>query len=155
MMNYVAVFPDGTEYFDEFTEDRLGFGLENMISKAVLKSGIKTSRYNPQTIRIEIFTLKIKDGKLVRSFVKRMDVQPPPLAMTSEEFEEEMKKVLDEIPEEFHSFIKSESWESGHSSGREEVISLAQNLISDLKPCIGLFQKRILDRSYKQVRFDK
>jgi hypothetical protein len=63
--------------------------------------------------------------------------------MTPEEFKEAMRKAIEELPGEFKEFVISFSWDSGHSSGYEEVVGIASSLASDLLPYIKKFQKRI------------
>jgi hypothetical protein len=64
--------------------------------------------------------------------------------MTDKEYEKELSEVLSGTPNEFHNFVLAESWEKGHSSGYEEVILAAQNLVDGLLPGIKEFEKRVL-----------
>ena len=68
---------------------------------------------------------------------------PPPPPMTSEEYGAKQNELLKDIPEEFHSALCSMAYESGHSAGMEECISHLSGLISDLKPSIEKYTKRL------------
>lgn len=63
--------------------------------------------------------------------------------MTDKEFEKELKKSLEVLPEEFHVFVIMDSWNRGHSAGREETLSIAQEIIWNLEKPINKYTERL------------
>jgi len=114
------------------------------VSSIINKSGLTTSRQNPQTIRVEIHKLTIKDGKLTQNFFTNIDIQPPLARMTVNEMNEEIIEMIKDIPQEFHFPLTSVAWDKGHSAGYEEVISELLYLISKFTPSIREYKKNIL-----------
>lgn len=64
-------------------------------------------------------------------------------------YESEIDYKLRDIPQEFHAFITSYAWDRGHSSGQDEIDSVAEDLISQLKEPIEKFTTRIRTESRK------
>ncbi len=147
MSKYVVVFPDGKEYFGEDKGETgfFKFSVDDLAREAVRKSGIRSPRKNPIQISVRVFRLEIEKGQLVRHLVKNMSIQPYLEDRTKEEYETELKQILAEIPKEFQSFVSGKAWDDGHSSGYEEVLSIASDLVGDLKPCIDVFMQRFLN----------
>lgn len=116
--------------------------LEN-VRGLVIKSGLKANRKKPETIKVQVDSISIKDGKQVRSFYNEYYVTPPLEPMTEEEFSQEQKDILKEVPHEFHEAFISMAWDSGHSSGYEEVNSCLKNLVNELSSPINAFARRV------------
>jgi hypothetical protein len=127
LLKYVVVFPDNSEHFLEI-DSMAKKTIEEICRDAVRSKNLTTSRKDPQEVVVKLFALSIRDGKLERRNCGNCKVMPYLEQMTSEEFTE---------------FVFSFSWDSGHSSGYEEVVGIASSLASDLLPCIKKFQKRI------------
>lgn len=144
----VIVLPDESEIFDEVTAftrnnpDWYG-QMHRAAERAVAKSGRTTDRYNPQPVRVQIFTLGISDGKLTRSGGFFRDITPPLRRMTEEEYRTEMDEILATLPEEFRSYVEGESWDSGHAAGNEEVVSYARSMSHALQEPIKKYTERI------------
>ena len=51
---------------------------------------------------------------------------------TKDEFEAAISSIVEELPDKLASFVRSEAWERGHSSGYEEVLNIARDLASKL-----------------------
>lgn len=63
--------------------------------------------------------------------------------MTSKEFNEKEKELLDTIPFEFRSTLSYMAYERSHSSGYDEVFDTLQSLVSDLTSAINSFADRL------------
>lgn len=142
MSNYVAILPDGKEFFGEIPDkpdriDRHRHFDRELCENAVRKSGLMATRRNPVNVKIPLYRFQITNGEMKRVFVGTYEITPPLEPMTTPEYEEEMEEICSDIPEEFHPFIRSESWDRGHSAGMEECVSIARDLVYALKPCIA------------------
>lgn len=141
--NLVAVLPDGREYFGDNV--RYSFcSNNNFAEQAVFHFGIKSPRSNPIDIKVKIYRLDVKKGKLERTLYGSVDVRPCLEPMTQQEFDTEIESVVSEIPAEFHNFIKSYAWMEGHSSGFENVLCIASELVARLADPIKAYEKNIV-----------
>lgn len=109
----------------------------------VYQSGIKAPRNNPRAVTVRVNKLEIEKGKLVRKYISEYVIDVPLERMNESDFENEMGKLLDGLPPEFHPFIRTVSWDDGHSAGFEEVVSIATRLTEELKPCIYNYRKKL------------
>lgn len=144
LIHVVVVLPDGREHFHQMQwPPGIGYNTEEACRDALYKLGIKTSRSSPKKIHCKLFHLTYKDGKPHRQLLRECDVVPSLERMTPEEYRKEMDEILVDIPAEFHGAIESISYDKGHSSGYEEVISYAREYTHQLKEPIKAFEKRI------------
>ena len=127
---YVAVLPDGTEFF---ADAEVG---NEVCEQAVRKAGLTTPRANRQKVKVGLFQLVIRDGKLDRRPCGTKEIMPFLERMTENEYDAEIAEQLSKLPEAFHGFVKNHAYEHGHSSGFEEMIGRAEDLISNLVPCV-------------------
>lgn len=146
--NYVAILPNKAESFHELRWDlnnsRWNDGaIRNIAEEAVRKAGLTTDRKNPGSVRVEVRRLTIKGGGIERGAVTTFDITPPLKPMTADEFNDEMLATLAELPQEFADFVKQKAWEDGHANGYEEVVAIAGNMVTDLKPVVEAYTKRI------------
>jgi len=146
MKLFVAIFNKTEVHFeaDVNASDWSSDSVKGQVQSIINNSGLKTSRQNPQTIRVEIHKLTIKDGKLTKNFFTNIDIQPPIARMTTDEFQEEKKRILSEIPEVFHYAFNSLADGDVHGGGCEEVISALSGLSHYLTPCIAEFKKQMI-----------
>ena len=141
MPSYVAVLPDGSEYFEE---GEIGEqALVQIAGNAVRKNGLTTSRTEPKPVIVVVQEIAVRNGKLDRIHPRKFNITPPLQRMTEEEFQAEMTEILKDIPVEFQGFISYSSWEHGHSCWREEVVSIANEMASELIKPIEAYAKRI------------
>ena len=110
---YVAVLPDGTEFFADAEDGN------------------------------EVCELVIRDGKLDRRPCGTKEIMPFLERMTENEYDAEIAEQLSELPEAFHGFVKNHAYDHGHSSGFEEMIGIANELISNLVPCVKEFRTQL------------
>lgn len=133
-MNYVIVLPDKSEYFYEANPNNPMFTFKDLAYKAVCEAGLTTSRDNLESVFVNILSLHIKDGKLIRKVERNnLPIEPPLARMTQMDFDRRQKEILASLPEEFHGFVNNQAWERGHSAGFEEVISIMENLAEALE----------------------
>lgn len=135
-----VVLPDGREHFDQmqWPPDFASYP-EQKCQDALRALKVETPRNDPQSVKCKLFHLTYKNGQPYRQLLREYDVMPPLARMTEEEFQEEMKQLLTNIPEAFHGFVEYQSYEQGHSCGREEVVLIASDIVSNLKPSIDAF----------------
>jgi hypothetical protein len=141
---YCAITPDGKEHFGEVQENqRFGRDFTNLAYDALQKHGYNTHRNKREKIKVKIVGLRLVSGKTERQDVTTVEVEPPIRRMTKVEYEDELTCLLTQLPEEFQGMVSSKGWEDGHSSGYEEVLSVVDTLIGELKPCIEKYTKRV------------
>lgn len=138
--NYVAVLPDGAEYFGECGDH---WERSQLASEAVRESGLKCSRKNPQDVPVTVFRLGIVKGNIVRHQIETVKVSMPLEPMTEAEFESAIAESLNGIPPEFRGAVHQVAWDDGHAHGYEEVLSHADTMIDWLAPVIAAYTKRI------------
>lgn len=145
--NFVAVLPDGTEHFEELSMfSPRGWShhdYERVCENAVRNARLTTPRNNPDCVKVDLFVVSIQNGSLNRHKVGNYSITPPLERMTDSDFNAEMRDILGEIPEEFHSYVSSESWDRGHSAGYEECVSIARSIVFSLKPCIESYRVKL------------
>lgn len=141
---YVAVLGDQEEYGDFDSRD--GWRLNGLAEQLVRRLKLTTPRKCPQQVFVTIFKLKTKDGKLDRHKIKTFGIMPCIESITKDEFNEELAEILKGLPEEFRVFVSSSSYDRGHSSGMEEVLNIANELASELSPCIEAFRQSIIKK---------
>ena len=95
-------------------------------------------------IPVDLAILTIDKGKLVRTQITTYSIPPSLERMTEEEYNQEWKELLEDIPPEFHSFIQTDCYERGHSAGYEEVINYAHEMVYNIKGPIKNFEKRLI-----------
>jgi len=143
--SYVVVFPDGHEHFAEVQRFHPeSFNPKGICEDAVRQRKITTSRKNPQKVAVELFALEINQGQLKRRKVSNYEVMPYLDSMTADEYNEELQEAIDDLPPEFQEFVRSSSYDRGHSSGYEEVVNIAKEMAGDLLPYVQRYQKRIM-----------
>jgi hypothetical protein len=62
-------------------------------------------------------------------------------------FEKRQTEWLAQIPEEFRSFVRTYSWEQGHSSGYNEVLNIAEDLIYHLTRAVENYKMKLMESS--------
>lgn len=144
--NILAILPDGFEYnvvLQFNAGDHYQHLYQRIAEDAVRKKGLTTPRNNPTRVSVKIFVLTIVNGELKKTPITGYYIMPPLERMTEEEYGQEMKEVLQNFPEEFQVYVSQTAYEDGHSAGYEEVVNIARNIVSNLKPVIDSYTKRI------------
>jgi len=118
---------------DSETNPRWKKSIDQIVQDAFYKSKIRTPRSKPQKIECVVSKLQIDGLQLVRIPLRTLMVTPPLEAMNEDEFQTALNEVLEDVPDGLKQFVRSKSWEDGHSSGYEEVVNCAINLASELK----------------------
>ena len=80
--------------------------------------------------------------KKTYDITKRERCELAPLPPTEEELNKEESELLSQLPEEMRSRVSYMAYERGHSSGRQEEISILSGLVSDLQESIEKFGER-------------
>ena len=68
-----------------------------------------------------------------------------------EKYVEESKKLLAEIPEEFHESVETMAWENGHAYGYHEVLNYLTDYIHSLKKPIEQFRLNVIESTKRMV----
>lgn len=147
MRMFVAIF-DGTEevHFeaDVNASDWSSDSVKGQVQSIINKSGLTTPRQNPQSVNVKVMSIVInQEGKLERILFAYFGIVPPIAKINEDEFQEEQKQMLKNIPEEFHEPLTSVAWSKGHNEGFEEVIAELSYLITEFTPAIREYKERI------------
>lgn len=121
------------EYFSEF--DMTDVGLADWLRSL----GVLNNPGDTSSVSIDVEYGYTSNGQLHYRKINTRYISPFNRARTREEYEKELKEILSEIPAEFHSFVENFAYEHGHASGYDEVLGIANDLTSGLKPCIQKF----------------
>lgn len=141
-MQYVLKY-GGEEWWTEIPdiERNRNFLIEQECGRFLSHLGVTAPYSNPQYARIVVNSVTIKDGKLVQGHPLYYDVSIPSARMTDEEYRAEMDDILAPLPKAFRSYVESEAYDRGHSSGMEEVVNIARGIAFNLLPFIRLYDK--------------
>lgn len=144
MIPIAVVLPDGREHYDQMRWPAdYASRPEQKCQDALRALKIETHRNDPQPVKCKLFHLTYKNGQPYRQLLSEHNVMPQLTRMTEEEFAKEISVILCELPREFRGCVSMISWDRGHSSGHEEVISIARDIANELKPCIEGYRKSL------------
>ena len=147
MPHFKIVLPKGEIDFVDKTLDSSSYErsrqIKQMCVNAAYKHNYSASRKDPQEIVAKIYNVTLHMGKTVETFSTNVSFTPPLARMTIQDYEEEMKSITKELPEEFVSFVERQAWDDGHAYGYEEVCNIACNIVSNLMPRITEYNKRM------------
>lgn len=90
--------------------------------------------------KAKLYRLEISKGSLKKTFVKELDIWIMNRRMSSEAYDIEMQKLLQDMPEPARDFIHSQAWES-HSYGYEECYNKAVSLKEDVSVMLEKIKK--------------
>lgn len=143
---YIFIMPDGLRIPMAVRESQLGRNsvrhkIQTVAADAVRKAGLKTSWKNPQPIEVKVLEQRIVEGVLKEEVKKSVSVTPPVECMTQSEYNEESKKIVENLPAPMQAFVLSWAWEYGHASGFEEVISIARELTDQLAVALSQMEQ--------------
>lgn len=142
---YVAVLPNSEETIVSTTEeDMKRHDWRQLADEALRKLEKTTSPLLRETIKVNFFRLVIENGKIKRIPAGSVDTSIPCRDYTNHEFERTQNELLAELPSQFHSYVSSEAWDRGHSSGFGEVIQHIRQMVDGLKPVIEKYTDDIL-----------
>jgi len=133
----------GSEKFFEANpseKDWSSNSVKSEVQSIVSKSGMTTSRKNPETINITVESLATKDGKITRSTYRTFTIQIPIAPMTKAEFETEWDALLAILPKEFQSAVAALVY--GTADGYESRMEGLLNCVQLLTPAIEAHTKR-------------
>jgi len=116
--------------------------------KILYNNELRVDRGMDQTIRVQIYNLTYANGKpqKILEHASYMPVGVKP--RTVDEYNSDLKKILETLPIEFRGYVSSSSYEEGHSSGYDEIINLAQSMAEDLNKAIDAYTLRIKPISF-------
>jgi hypothetical protein len=140
----VMVLPDGTEiHYSGYCPNgsNVNWSSLDYSSKcrdAVYSAKLTTPRKNPTQVVVQVFELKLKEGKVEKRSVGTWDVTPPLERLTGSEYKQEMEDLLSKIPEEFHSFVKEMCYD--RSDSFEERINMAEDMTNALEECFHKYR---------------
>jgi hypothetical protein len=143
----IAVIDEKEYAEDVFSHPKVarGHDIQSFAEKAACKLGYKSKYGENLQMNVPVYNLTIVNGKIQRALISTTTVTLQQERPTEEQFEAELTQILNELPTAFRGFVSSKAWEYGHSSGYEEVLNYARDLVYDLKPCIHEFSKPIIN----------
>jgi hypothetical protein len=154
-MQCVVVISGYEDYYGEIAESgRSSPSAENaavaLIDQAIRKAGITTNRKDPVQVSAKIYELQSKDGKPIRRLMGNYDITPPLRKMTSQEYSDELGRLLNQVPFEFRNALTGYV---GDQANHEASIDLLDDLINILLEPITRYSTRLKNFSdHKQTR---
>lgn len=121
--NYVVVLePQGKELYVDCNIERANNldllpSYSKIVEKALTESEMRTSPLNPEYATGSLCQLFLSKGKITRIHLIDFEQQFPFRPLNEQEYANETKRVLSELPEEFQSYVSKSAWDRGHSSG--------------------------------------
>lgn len=103
MGTFIAVLPDGREYFQEVSGiDKYYCCADN----AVRHFGVTRKSYEVNSMKIKIYRQKIENGQLCRIFIDSLLAFVPLYEMNDKELESKIGLILADVPSNFWSMIE-------------------------------------------------
>lgn len=136
----IRVFKD-LEIRDE-RPARIQDEVRQMVQQVVYAAKLTTPRKNPVDIKVKVFEQTIKDGKIVETPCGSLDITPPLEPMTRQEYDEEIRGILADLPASFHSFVSHQLSERDVSY--EESVGIARELVDGLRPAIAAYAELVI-----------
>lgn len=98
-----------------------------------LNIGCPYKQRGERSISLQLHQPFAEDGTMRWRLIKTVVCTLPHTPPTREEYEEELEKIVSELPIKLQDFVKGEAYERGHSSGYEEVLNEARILVGKLQ----------------------
>lgn len=117
--------------------------IRRFAEEALRQAGIVQERDQQQAVAVEIYSLTLQGGRVQRQLLRTLVLQPPVKPRTAEEFHREESELLAKLPEAFRGMVGHSAWERGHSSGYDEVLLIANELVYDLLPAIKTYAETL------------
>lgn len=142
----LAWFDTATEYYKQVNSEDLKPGISKAIrdlgDEAVRSWGMTTPYGEPKAVELKIYRVEAKEGKLQNRYVCNLTVDLPYDRITDAQYEAEQAKILSALPKEFGKWLLQEAYDTGHSSGMEEVLSILRSLVSGFIEAFKAYQLR-------------
>ncbi len=106
--HYLCKTSSGAEYYEDRADPVEDFAF--LAKEIVKRAKIFARRSNKFESVIQFYSLHIVQGEIERRPIGSWRVTPPLLPMNEEEYQNELKIILNDIPVHFHNFISSQVW---------------------------------------------
>jgi hypothetical protein len=122
------------EWFYEGHQSHKASWEMDVASRNLIQSmGVYVHRSTPKTVNVKVERLFVDKGDLRRQVCVTETRDLPFLALTSDEYEQEIAALLDGLPEKKAAFVRNKAYEGHHSDGYEAVLDAADNLLEDMR----------------------
>ena len=126
------------QYFIEIDTAVLNGRLRHVVNDLseyrILKHLGLMSKYESEVkIKFHVNALRAEDGCLVHRYVKDIELRVPSIIRDESEYNRILDSVTQDLDPKMAAYISSEAWSRGHSSGYEEVINIAKDMVSSLE----------------------
>lgn len=143
----VAVWPSGMEYFGEVDTSlltRMERQYQRVVDDGIPHARIPNTTRKPRIVPVEVYKLEIQHGRQSRVLQGVYSATVPPCPMDQSEYDVRLTVILAELPEAFRGWAASEAYSRGYSGGYEEVLSIAEDMVSNLKCCLRNYDKGVV-----------
>ncbi len=149
MATFVAIFKDNKnkdqelqfEAADSYTFSDFCMPFNKIVKNFVVEPEEASER---AAIKIQVYKLVVENGAIAKKYVGKFRHQLPIRRLESHEYEAKLQSILSELPQSFRAFVSNQSWDRGHSSGYEEVLNIAQEIVSELAPAVKEYRQFLL-----------
>ena len=122
------------QYFIELDTAVLHGRYNDLSEYRILKHLGLMSKYESDVkIKFHVNALRAEDGCLVHRYIKDIEYRVPSIIRDESEYNRILASVIQDLDPKIAEYVTSEAWSRGHSSGYEEVISIAKSMVSSLE----------------------
>jgi hypothetical protein len=136
-----------------FTYNGLDDAISHHCRQHLQKNGLTVHKSSQSDVIFEVYEIKLVNGQTVRNlYKKKHGVAAPIRPTTEEEFYEEQRQALEQLPPEFRKFVSSHAWSENHAYGYDEVLSKVTDLTNELAGCVSSYNLRIMREKTSQCK---
>lgn len=122
------------QYFIEIDTGVLNGRYNDLSEYKILKHLGLMSKYGSNTkIKFHVNALRAEDGCLIHRYIKDIEFRVPSIIRDENEYNMILDSVIQDLDPKMAAYVSNEAWSRGHSSGYEEVISIAKSMVSSLE----------------------
>ena len=123
---------------------RIELDYANIAQRGLKESG-HTIPFGEKEYRVNVvvYRLEIVEARIVRKLVYTRDIPIPVAPMTTEQYENEMMKVLSMVNTHFHHFIREIVYDRYSNESNETRLQYTRSLVDEIIPCVNEIIKDI------------
>ncbi len=114
-----------------------------IVHDAIRELGVVARRGEDRDVVVKVLRGIVHKGELSFSLLNEVYCPLPVEALDQSSYDAALDNLLQGLPAEFHEFVSSQAYERGHSSGFDECLNIATDLVYDLEKAINAYNKRI------------
>lgn len=133
--------PERVVHLSDTMSKQLDRAMRRLIDKHDITVPYDTEDEDITPVYGSVFKMEAVDGELKETYWTAISAIPSRARLMDEQFGAAQSKALEDLPTEFHAFIRQNAWEHGHSAGFEEVLNYVRELVHGLGPAIAEYDR--------------